>query len=127
MWKERLPKMNSNLHLLTGLALCASFFAGCGELDDLGPAPETEPTTGMVNQPVRYGSLDGDGHPGILRLHIRVGASGFLCSGTVIEQRTILTAAHLQHAQSEPEHRVPARPKEPAEPSSRLPTKCKQL
>jgi V8-like Glu-specific endopeptidase len=67
---------------------------GCGEVEDFGPAPEVEPTTGIITQPVRYGSLDGDGHPGILRLYIRVGNSGFLCSGSIIEQRTILTAAH---------------------------------
>jgi V8-like Glu-specific endopeptidase len=66
----------------------------CGELEDFGPAPEVEPTTGMINQPIRYGNLDGDAHPGVLRLYIRVGNSGFLCSGSIIEQRTILTAAH---------------------------------
>jgi V8-like Glu-specific endopeptidase len=63
-------------------------------MKNVEPVIETEPMTGLVNQPIRHGTLDGDGHPGVLRLHIRVGASGFLCSGTVIEQRTILTAAH---------------------------------
>ena len=82
------------------LSLVLVGLAGCGELEDAfeleGPSQsvEMEPTTGVLNQPIRHGTLDGNGHPGILRLHIRVGNSGFLCSGTVIEQRTILTAAH---------------------------------
>ena len=74
--------------------LCLAILAGCGEMEAQEVITETEPMTGVLTQPVRYGNLDGDGHPGVLRLYIRVGNSGFLCSGTVIEQRTILTAAH---------------------------------
>ncbi len=85
-------KLNT-LRQLTWI-LCLAILAGCGEMDGQEVIAETEPVTGVIMQPVRYGNLDGDGHPGILRLYIRVGNSGFLCSGTVIEQRTILTAAH---------------------------------
>jgi V8-like Glu-specific endopeptidase len=67
---------------------------GCGEIESVASVDEMEPITDMVMQPIRYGSLDNNGHPGVLRLYIQVGNSGFLCSGTVIEQRTILTAAH---------------------------------
>jgi V8-like Glu-specific endopeptidase len=77
--------------LLTVVALSA---AGCGELETMEPVTEVEPNMGVVTSPIRFGTDDGDGHPGIMKLHIRVGNSGFLCSGTVIEQRTILTAAH---------------------------------
>jgi V8-like Glu-specific endopeptidase len=88
----------AHAQLLISLALIGA--VGCGDMDSVSVGELQEenvdmaPITGVINQPIRHGSLDGDGHPGILRLHIRVGNSGFLCSGTVIEQRTILTAAH---------------------------------
>jgi V8-like Glu-specific endopeptidase len=76
------------------LSIIIAASIGCGEIESVASAHEMEPITNVVMQPIRYGNLDNDGHPGVLRLYIQVGNSGFLCSGTVIEQRTILTAAH---------------------------------
>ncbi|MGC6417569.1 MAG: S1 family peptidase [Bradymonadia bacterium] len=74
--------------------LSVALLAGCGDFEEQVVVTDSEPMTGVLTQSVRYGNLDGNANPGILRLYIRVGNSGFLCSGTVIEQRTILTAAH---------------------------------
>ena len=93
--------MNSNFRNTTNATWWAAIVAplamtlsGCGDLENVEPVVEMEPNMGVITSPIRFGEDDGTGHPGILKLHIRVGNSGFLCSGTVIEQRTILTAAH---------------------------------
>ena len=93
--------MNINFRNTTNAAWPAAIVAmltmtlsGCGDLETIEPTAEMEPNMGVITSPIRFGEEDGDAHPGIMKLHIRVGDSGFLCSGTVIEQRTILTAAH---------------------------------
>ena len=49
-----------------------------------------EPTTGVLNQPIRHGTLTGMVTPGFFACT----SASVTVAGTVIEQRTILTAAH---------------------------------
>ena len=50
---------------------------------------------GVVTQAIRHGSADSNGlYPNVVRLTIKVGEDFFLCSGTVISERAVLTAAH---------------------------------
>jgi secreted trypsin-like serine protease len=49
---------------------------------------------GTQSYEVRHGVDDGDQHPSIVKLIMRVGSSYFLCSGSVIAEDAILTAAH---------------------------------
>jgi len=45
-------------------------------------------------QQIRYGAEDGDAHPSVVKLIMRVGGGYALCSGSVIHESTVLTAAH---------------------------------
>jgi hypothetical protein len=84
---------NVNLQTTTIVALIATLFTACGEPDF--ELPEYTPNFGVVTQAIRHGSADENGqYPSIARLTIKVGDDFFLCSGTVISDRAILTAAH---------------------------------
>ena len=45
-------------------------------------------------QQIRYGAEDGDAHPSVVKLIMRVGGGYSLCSGSVIHESAVLTAAH---------------------------------
>jgi len=77
----------------TVIACLASFLFACGE----GHHEVVEYTPGYetTSQSIRFGAIDNaQAYPSILRLRMQVGNDMFICSGTVIEDRTILTAAH---------------------------------
>jgi hypothetical protein len=77
----------------TVIVCFASLFLGCGE----GGIETGEYTPGYeaTSQSIRFGSIDdAQAYPSVLKLRMQVGNDMFLCSGTVIEARTILTAAH---------------------------------
>jgi len=77
----------------TVIACLASLFFACGEGYD--EAGEYTPGYDSTSQSIRFGAVDdAQAYPSVLKLRMQVGNDMFLCSGTVIEARTILTAAH---------------------------------
>ena len=82
----------SHLTFLIGLIII-----GCSvpeEIEVSISTPEEAAQFETTQQKIRYGQDDGDTHPSIVKLIMQVGNSYYLCSGSVIESRTILTAAH---------------------------------
>ena len=87
---------------MRALKLTATLFASMITVccHDATHSPFEEETTspsielGTESYEVRYGEDDGSQHPSIVKLIMRVGNGYFLCSGSVIAEDTVLTAAH---------------------------------
>lgn len=86
------------------LLLCSLIMISCTSLDDQLIDEQTSETlrensSNQVQlessqQAVRYGATDGDQHPSVVKLIMRTSRGYSLCSGSVISEDAVLTAAH---------------------------------
>ena len=86
------------------LLLCSLIMISCTSLDDQlideqASDTQIEDNSNQVQlessqQAVRYGANDGDQHPIVVKLIMRTSRGYSLCSGSVISEDAVLTAAH---------------------------------
>jgi V8-like Glu-specific endopeptidase len=84
---------------LTLLLIASTLWACNPDASDItsdAPATSASPAVelGTQSYAVRHGVDDGDQNPSIVKLIMRVGSSYYLCSGSVIAEDVVLTAAH---------------------------------
>jgi secreted trypsin-like serine protease len=96
MWMTKSSLFGVALLISCQLVACTGTIAGQeafeGENEPL--VEVSAPTLAQEEQQVRYGVDDGEAHPSVVKLIMRVGNAYSLCSGSVIHESAILTAAH---------------------------------
>ena len=88
-------------------ALFASALSACSDDDDqrsldLETSPSSSAELGAQSSEIRYGAADGAQHPSVVQLLMQVGNAYYLCSGSVIAEDAVLTAAHCVDQISHP-------------------------